>query len=92
MDDQTLLAEQQQHPYFPRDAAIPHYVPNSTALPVILGAFGALVGAFALGSVALARRHNPALKKGDQLAVGWFALCACGPADNTYLPADPSVR
>ncbi|KAL2164401.1 hypothetical protein VTH06DRAFT_3617 [Thermothelomyces fergusii] len=64
------------HPYFPQDAAIPGYVPNSTPLPAILGSFGLIIGASVSACVALARWHNPALKRWDQLAVAWFALCA----------------
>ncbi|KAK4239769.1 Emopamil-binding protein [Achaetomium macrosporum] len=63
------------HPYFPRDAIIPGYVPNSTALPFILGAFGAIVGIFVLACITLAKRYSPTLRRADQLTIGWFALC-----------------
>ncbi len=65
------------HPYFPQDAIIPGYAPNTTPLPVILGAFNLLVGASVVGSVALAKWSNPSLKRADQFVVGWFALCPC---------------
>ncbi|KAL2024455.1 hypothetical protein VTK56DRAFT_8266 [Thermocarpiscus australiensis] len=63
------------HPYFPQDSIIPGYAPNSTPLLVILGSFSGLVGLFTLACVALAKWHNPALKRAEQLAIGWFALC-----------------
>ncbi|KAL2169649.1 hypothetical protein VTG60DRAFT_5788 [Thermothelomyces hinnuleus] len=67
--------DSQGHPYFPQDAAIPGYAPNSTALPAILGSFGFIIGAFVSACVVLARWHSPALKRSDQLTIAWFALC-----------------
>lgn len=69
------MASGQPHPYFPPDAVISGYAPNTTPLLVILPAFGGLVSAFVLGCVGLARRHNPGLKWAEQLTVAWFALC-----------------
>ncbi len=69
------MASGNPHPYFPPDAVIPGYAPNTTPLPVILAAFGGLIGAFVSGSVALARRYNPGLKRPEQLTIAWFALC-----------------
>ncbi|KAL2201206.1 Emopamil-binding protein [Corynascus similis CBS 632.67] len=65
----------QSHPYFPQDAVVPGYTPNSSPLPVILGTFGLLIGVFLSTCVALAKRHSPAIKRADQLTVAWFALC-----------------
>ncbi|KAK3906655.1 Emopamil-binding protein [Staphylotrichum tortipilum] len=65
----------QLHPYFPADAVIPGYAPNTTPLPVILVVFGGLIGAFVLACVGLARRFNPGLKRAEQLTIAWFALC-----------------
>ncbi|KAK4137826.1 Emopamil-binding protein [Trichocladium antarcticum] len=73
MEGHTLSG--QGHPYFPTNAVIANYTPNSTPIPVILVAFGAIIGAFVLGCTALARWHNPTLKHGEQLTIGWFALC-----------------
>ncbi|KAL2156221.1 hypothetical protein VTH82DRAFT_966 [Thermothelomyces myriococcoides] len=67
--------ESQGHPYFPQDAPIPGYVPNSTPLLVILGYFGFIIGAFVSACVTLARWHNPVLKRSNQLTIAWFALC-----------------
>jgi hypothetical protein len=69
----------QSHPYFPQDAIIPGYAPNSSPLLAILGAFGGIVGAFVLGCVTLAKWYSPGLKRADQLTVAWFALCECAP-------------
>jgi cholestenol delta-isomerase len=66
----------QGHPYFPQDAIIPGYAPNTTPLLNILAAFGGIIGVFVLGSVTLATWYSPALKRADQLTVAWFALCA----------------
>ncbi|AEO69193.1 uncharacterized protein THITE_2146203 [Thermothielavioides terrestris NRRL 8126] len=65
----------QGHPYYPRDALIPGYAPNETPLPVVLGLFGSIVFSFTAGSVVLAKRYNPGLRRADQLIVAWFALC-----------------
>ncbi|KAL2271575.1 hypothetical protein VTJ83DRAFT_946 [Remersonia thermophila] len=68
-----------EHPYFPRTAAIQGYVPNAWPLPVILGAFGGLIGAFVLGWLALAAwlssGSKPGLSRADRAAVAWFSLC-----------------
>jgi hypothetical protein len=69
------MAAGQGHPYFPQDAVIPGYAPNSSPLPVILGSFGGIIGAFVLACVTLATWYSPALKRADQLTVAWFALC-----------------
>jgi cholestenol delta-isomerase len=69
----------QGHPYFPQDAIIPGYAPNSSPLLAILGAFGGIVGTFVLGCVTLARWYSSGLKRADQLTVAWFALCECDP-------------
>ena len=63
------------HPYFPQDAVIPGYTPNTMSIPVILGAFNAFAGTSVVGSVALAKWSNPSLKRADLFVVGWFALC-----------------
>jgi len=65
----------QSHPYFPQDAVVSGYAPNSSPLPVILGTFGLLIGVFLSTCVALAKWHSPAIKRADQLTVAWFALC-----------------
>ncbi|KAK4115337.1 Emopamil-binding protein [Canariomyces notabilis] len=69
------MPDKQSHPYFPQDSAVPGYVPNSAPLLVITGAFGGIIAVFLLGCISLARWCNPALKKAEQLAIGWFVLC-----------------
>ncbi|KXX79538.1 hypothetical protein MMYC01_203117 [Madurella mycetomatis] len=73
--DGTTMHAAQGHPYYPQDSVIPGYAPNSTPIPVILGAFSGIVGVFTLGCVSLAKWYNPGLKRADQLIIGWFALC-----------------
>jgi cholestenol delta-isomerase len=66
----------QGHPYFPQDAIIPGYAPNTTPLLNILAAFGGIIAVFVGGCVALATWYSPTLKRADQLTIAWFALCA----------------
>jgi hypothetical protein len=83
------------HPYFPQDVVIPGYAPNSTPLPVILGAFGGILSAFVNVSVAVARWNSPALKKTEQLVIGWFLLCGLpcsSPRASTVRVADNLFR
>ncbi|GAB1320433.1 hypothetical protein MFIFM68171_10643 [Madurella fahalii] len=65
----------QGHPYYPQDSVIPGYAPNSTPIPVIIGAFGGIVGVFTLACVSLAKWYSPGLKRAEQLTIGWFTLC-----------------
>jgi cholestenol delta-isomerase len=69
------MAAGQGHPYFPQEAVIPGYAPNTIPLPVILGIFGTFTGAFVLGCVMIATGYSPALKRADRLTVAWFTLC-----------------
>jgi cholestenol delta-isomerase len=69
------MPNKQSHPYFPQDSAISGYVPNNAPLLAITGAFGGIIAVFLLGCISLARWYNPALKKAEQLAIGWFVLC-----------------
>ncbi|KAK3692504.1 Emopamil binding protein-domain-containing protein [Podospora appendiculata] len=63
------------HPYHPQHVSIPGYVPNSSSISSILGAFGGLIFVFVACALLLARRCNPAIRKPDQLALCWFAIC-----------------
>lgn len=73
--EKDTMAGRHDHPYYPQDALIPGYSPNSTPLPVILASFGGIIGVVVLGCVRLAKWYSPALKRADQLTIGWFALC-----------------
>ena len=64
-----------QHPYYPLDAPIPHFQPNSTPLPVLLGSFAGMLTTVVICSLILARRADRSLGRVDQALVGWFVLC-----------------
>lgn len=68
-------SESVSHPYFPRDAAIPHYVPNTTSLGVILLEFAGLIVVFVASGVYVGKRNNPSLRAGPLKAMAWFLLC-----------------
>jgi len=74
-----------RHPYYPRDVAIPHYQPNSTALPVLLGSFGGMLFVIVAASLILATRARRGLNRTDLALIGWFVLCRC-------LPTTEAVR
>jgi cholestenol delta-isomerase len=83
------------HPYFPRDVVVPGYAPNITPLPVILCAFGGILTVFVNVFVAVARWNSPALKKTEQLVIGWFLLCGLpcsSPRASTMRVADNLFR
>ncbi|KAK3191760.1 hypothetical protein K4F52_002184 [Lecanicillium sp. MT-2017a] len=61
------------HPYYPLEAAIPHYSPNETPLATILPVFGGIAGAVVLSSYAIACRSTT--RPIDRFAAAWFALC-----------------
>ncbi|KAL2752752.1 hypothetical protein ACRALDRAFT_1077888 [Sodiomyces alcalophilus JCM 7366] len=64
---------QQQHPYYPIDVPMPHFRANETDLPIVLAAFGGIVGAVVVGAAWVASRAT--VKGLDRFAVCWFALC-----------------
>lgn len=65
---------QQPHPYYPTDVLIPHFRANDTDLPIVLAAFGGIVGLVVVGAAWIASR---ATARGlDRFAICWFALCA----------------
>lgn len=65
------------HPYFPVEAAIINYIPNSYSVPTLLGIFaagsGAILGATYLGLSKVA----PWVNKGDKFTILWFILSGC---------------
>ena len=65
------------HPYFPADAVIVDYTPNTLSVTTLLEVFGTVAasipGAAYLGLLNFA----PSLKHGDRLTVLWFILCGC---------------
>ncbi|KAF4951823.1 hypothetical protein FGADI_7193 [Fusarium gaditjirri] len=64
-----------KHPYFPVDAVIPDYLPNSTPVAELIATFGAIVGTvIGLAIWQTARTAKP-VRHIDQFAAAWFALC-----------------
>ncbi|KAB5558434.1 Emopamil binding protein-domain-containing protein [Coniochaeta sp. 2T2.1] len=63
------------HPYFPQDAAIPHYEANTASLAAILRGFVSLIIVFVTSGLYVGRTINPALRKGEMMAMAWFLLC-----------------
>jgi len=58
---------------------MPHYQPNTTALPVLLGSFGSILSIVVGASLLLATRARPGLTRTDQAIIGWFVLCKASP-------------
>ncbi|KAJ2775919.1 hypothetical protein IWQ57_000076 [Coemansia nantahalensis] len=70
-----MSAGQATHPYYPRDAALPHYAPSTLD---IYGAFAVLGGAIAavgLLSVVLIARAQKRLSCKDKAVVVWMMVC-----------------
>lgn len=63
----------ESHPYFPSDAALPHYNPNTTPLAQLLVIFGAVVGVVVTASYRAAAW--PGSRFIDRFAASWFGLC-----------------
>lgn len=63
------------HPYFPVEAVIANYIPNTYSVPALLGMFAAGTGAI-LGATYLGlSQFMPRVKKGDKFTILWFILC-----------------
>ncbi|KAF4969680.1 hypothetical protein FSARC_3126 [Fusarium sarcochroum] len=63
------------HPYFPVDAVIPGYLPNSTGVVELIGTFAAIVGAVIGFALWQTTRSEKPVRPIDQFAAAWFALC-----------------
>lgn len=59
------------HPYYPPEAVIANYVPNSSPTLLIVSAFGAMAG---LAVVAAYRLISANARFIDRFAASWFAL------------------
>ncbi|KAJ1942612.1 hypothetical protein GGF37_003039 [Kickxella alabastrina] len=64
------------HPYFPRDAALPHYVASKFNMSESLTTLSAGVGLLAVISVILLARARTSLTGKDKLIVIWMIVCA----------------
>lgn len=63
------------HPYYPQDAHIPGYAPNTSSLNELLVRFASLLSITILTALVLASRLNPKLSVTEKFIVGWFVLC-----------------
>lgn len=67
------------HPYYPRTAEIPGYVPNALPMPVLLGAVLIAMGTVVNASFCAARSKSKTLNESSRFT--WFTLCTtlhCG--------------
>ncbi|KAH8205778.1 hypothetical protein TruAng_000054 [Truncatella angustata] len=63
-----------KHPYYPLGVEIPHYVVNTTPVPVLLAALAGMLGSVLLATNRLALRFNPDLSRTQLAVFGWFVL------------------
>ncbi|XP_060080988.1 3-beta-hydroxysteroid-Delta(8),Delta(7)-isomerase-like [Ylistrum balloti] len=63
------------HPFFPRNASIPHYVPNTTSIEELLGIFFGLLFVALVGTWLLTSRKTLRFGVGDRLILCWFVGC-----------------
>ncbi|KAF5706167.1 emopamil-binding (phenylalkylamine Ca2+ antagonist binding) [Fusarium mundagurra] len=64
-----------KHPYFPVDAVIPGYLPNSTPVTELIVTFGAIVGSVIALTLWQTTRTAKPVRPIDKFAAAWFALC-----------------
>lgn len=64
-----------KHPYFPVDAVIPGYLPNSTPVAELIVTFGSIVGAVIGLTLWQTTRTAKPVRPIDKFAAAWFALC-----------------
>ncbi|EWG46625.1 hypothetical protein FVEG_07039 [Fusarium verticillioides 7600] len=64
-----------EHPYFPVDAVIPGYLPNSTPVAELIVTFGAIVGSVIGLTLWQTTRTAKPVRPIDKFAAAWFALC-----------------
>lgn len=63
------------HPYYPKNAQILGFVPNTSSLGELLVRSGSTLSITIITAVWLAAKFNPRLSLADKLVVGWFLLC-----------------
>lgn len=63
------------HPYFPQNAQIPTYVPNTSSLGELLVRSGSILSVTIITAVWVACRFSPRLPLADKFVYGWFILC-----------------
>jgi hypothetical protein len=63
------------HPYFPQDAVISNYAPNTASLGAILREFVGLIVVFVASGLYVGKRISPSLRTRELMAMAWFLLC-----------------
>lgn len=63
------------HPYWPLDANLTDYVPNTMSVSALLGSFAlATLVVISLTSTVL-QRHSSRLSRQDKILTAWFVFC-----------------
>ncbi|CAN8096462.1 unnamed protein product [Discula destructiva] len=63
------------HPYYPEDAYIANYVPNTSSLSELIVPPIGILSITIVTALWLAKRFNTRLKLADSLVLAWFVLC-----------------
>ncbi|KAJ8662935.1 hypothetical protein O0I10_001111 [Lichtheimia ornata] len=75
----ATIPDNNLHPYYPRTAEIPGYIPNALPMPLLLGAVLIAMGTIVKASFFAARFKSKSLQ--ESLRFTWFTLCTtlhCG--------------
>jgi len=75
------------HPYYPQHVRIANFEPNLTPIPLLLGAFGSILGIVVFTALAVAKRTTSGLRTGNQAVFCWFVLCQWTSSVMCSLPA-----
>ncbi|KAJ2752701.1 hypothetical protein H4S06_003879 [Coemansia sp. BCRC 34490] len=65
-----------QHPYYPRNSAIPHYVESKLSMGEAFATLGSAVGVVMVVTALLISRARVPLSGKDKLIVVWMLVCA----------------
>ncbi|KAJ2721508.1 hypothetical protein GGI07_003908 [Coemansia sp. Benny D115] len=65
-----------QHPYFPRDAPLPHYIPSTFNMSQSFITLGSGVAILGVLSAILISRSRVTLSGKDKIIVVWMMICA----------------
>ncbi|KAI8053933.1 putative EBP domain protein [Syncephalis plumigaleata] len=79
MSEETPIVATVNHPYYPRDASIPHYVPNTESGIYLVTKFAALLGTIGIAAFIFAGRGYTPKKQGgvpivDRIAFAWLIV------------------
>lgn len=74
----TSKLPQPPHPFYPLEANIVGYLANKWSVPTLLGIFASGWVVILGSTLAMVRRHNPALPSIDKATILWFVLSEWG--------------